>query len=81
MQVEYTPHFQSEFIKAPRIIQEKFQKQIKYLLRDIRHPSLHAKKFDEERDVWQARVDKHHRFNFQIRGDRYILLRIVKHRD
>jgi plasmid maintenance system killer protein len=30
------------------------------------HPSLHAKKYDEENDVWQARVNKDWRFYFTI---------------
>ena len=36
----------------------KFDKQLGLLLSNLRHPSLRAKKYDEARDVWQARVDE-----------------------
>lgn len=58
---------------------DKFWKQLSYLLRDIRHPSLHAKKYDEARGVWQARVDVNIRFYFLIEGDTYVLLEIKYH--
>ena len=61
--------------------QRKFQKQITLLLRDIRHPSLRAKKYDEAQDIWQARVDDNARFYFKIIRDRYSLLDIKKHKD
>ena len=36
----------------------KFDKQLGFLLRNLRHPSLRAKKYDEARDLWQTRVDR-----------------------
>jgi len=48
-------------------------------LKDLRHPSLHAKKYNETDDIWQARVDKNVRFYFLIKSDVYILLDIVHH--
>ena len=50
-----------------------------YLVQDIRHPSLRAKKYDEAQDIWQARVNQDWRFYFQIEGGTYILLDIMKH--
>ena len=63
---------------SPRI-QKAFKKQLGYLLRDIRHPSLHAKKYDEALDRWQARVTRDHRFYFQIVDDVYVIVAIVSH--
>ena len=60
-------------------IRKKFWRQLKFLLRDPRHPSLHIKKYDEGRGIWQARVDRKIRFNFLIKDDTYILLNIKKH--
>ena len=34
------------------------------MLSDIRYPSLHAKKYDESGDLWQARVIRDWRFYF-----------------
>ena len=81
MRLEYVPHFQRGFVKLPKGIQSKFEKQVVHLLSDIRYPSLRAKKYDEDEDVWQARVDDHYRFYFQIKGDCYMFLRIEGHKD
>ncbi len=40
---------------------------------------LRAKKYDEIRDIWQARVNSGWRFYFVIRGDLYYLLDLIPH--
>jgi hypothetical protein len=40
---------------APLPVQKAFIKQLNFLCRNLQHPSLHAKKFDESQDRWQAR--------------------------
>jgi len=54
-------------------------KQFSFLLKNIRHPSLRSKKYDEASDIWQARITKEWRFYFKIRSDEYYILAIVKH--
>jgi hypothetical protein len=49
------------------------------LARNLRHPSLRAKKYDEARDIWQARVNGGWRLYFLIRGDLYYLLDMIPH--
>lgn len=63
----------------PTSVQNKFWKQLAYLLRDIRYPFLYAKKYDESRGVWQARIDENIRFYFLIEKDVYYLLDIKHH--
>lgn len=79
MRIGYTPNFRSSFRKFNKSVHKKFYKQIGFLLRNIRHPSLHSKKYDESRGIWQARVDKEIRFYFLIEDDNYVLLNIKKH--
>lgn len=79
MIIQYHSRFKEKLQKLPQYIQEKFYKQIAFLLRNIRHPSLRAKKYDESANVWQARVDANIRFYFKIKNDVYILLDIRKH--
>jgi len=79
MKVSYSPHFQRHFKHLSPKIQQKFAKQIALLLSDFNYPSLHTKKYDERRKIWQARVDRDVRFYFLIEGDLYNLLDIKHH--
>ena len=79
MQILYHENFKEALLNLSDITKKKLKKQIRYLSLDIRHPSLHAKKFDESQDIWQARVDKSFRFYFSIDGDAYILLDVKSH--
>lgn len=79
MKAFHSDRFKRSFLSFPPETQQKIEKQIIYLLRDIRHPSLHAKKYDEARGIWQARVDGSIRFYFLIEGDTYVLLYIKYH--
>jgi len=75
------PQFRRALAKFPPPIQKAFEKQLRFLLADIRHPSLRAKKYDETTGVWQARVTSNVRFYFVIQDDAYLLLDIEKHKD
>jgi len=79
MRVSYTPHFKRNFRFLPKDVKRKFSKQIDFLLKDLRYPSLKSKKYDEKRGIWQARVNRNYRFYFLIKGDTYILLEIQPH--
>ncbi len=60
----------------PVEIQEKFEKQIRLLIQNFRHPSLQIKKMQGYKNIWEARVDIHYRFTFEIIDDT-IFLRVV----
>ena len=79
MKLEYTKRFRKSFQSAPAHIQKAFSKQSRLLLEDLRHPSLRAKKYDEARDVWQARVTRGWRFYFTIANDTYWVIDINAH--
>lgn len=79
MRYSTTPHFDQVFEKFATEIQRAFKKQVAFLLQDIRHPSLRAKKYGGTTGVWQARVTDNVRFYLQIIGDKYLLLNIRKH--
>lgn len=79
MNVRLSPQFERSYADAPLQIQKLFDRKLALLVQNLRHPSLRAKKYDEARDIWQARVDRAWRFYFQIRGDAYYLLNITPH--
>ena len=79
MRLLYTERFRRSYAGAPSSIQKRCHKQLALLLQNLRHPSLRAKKYDETRDIWQARVNGGWRFYFVIRGDLYYLLDLIPH--
>jgi plasmid maintenance system killer protein len=74
-----TRRFDRDLADAPPAIQRAFEKQLAHLLANSSHPSLRAKKYDEARDLWQARVNNDWRFYFTIEGDVYTLRTIRSH--
>ena len=79
MKVHFLPRFNQQLAVLSPEVQKKVDKQITFLLRDMRHPSLHAKKYDEAQDIWQARVDDNYRFYFKIIGDTYEIMFVIPH--
>jgi hypothetical protein len=64
---------------APLPVQKAFIKQINFMARSLTHPSLHAKKYDEANDRWQARINDDWRFYFTIQGDTYRISELMPH--
>jgi len=64
---------------APPNVRRAFEKQLRFLVGNLQHPSLHAKKYDESRDLWQARVNRAWRFYFTIVDDTYRIEDVVPH--
>jgi hypothetical protein len=79
VKIDYLPRAAKALEDAPAAVRKAFFKQVRLLERDLRHPSLHAKKYDEALDRWQARVNRDWRFYFNIVGDTYVVRDIIKH--
>jgi len=79
MRLRWTSHFARAYGKAPKEIQAAFDKQALLLLQNLQHPSLRAKKYDEGKGRWQARVTRDWRFYFLVQDDAYILQDITRH--
>lgn len=79
MRLHYTERFRRSYAAAPGSIQRAFDRRVVLLVHNLRHPSLHAKKYDERRDIWQARVNIDWRFYFKIEGDTYYLIDLMPH--
>jgi mRNA-degrading endonuclease RelE of RelBE toxin-antitoxin system len=79
MKVDYLPRAPQALEEAPAEVRQAFFKQVRFLERNLHHPSLRAKKYDEARDLWQARVTKGWRFYFNIVSDIYLIRDIIPH--
>lgn len=79
MQFRYTERFHRSYQAASPEIRRAFDRRAGLLVENLRHPSLRAKKYDEARKIWQARVTRDWRFYFLIENDTYVLLDIIAH--
>ena len=79
MTASYSKRFLKQYATAPAEVRKAFDKQSSLLLENLTHPSLHAKKYNEAIDLWQARVNRDWRFHFTIEGEVYHLHEIIKH--
>jgi mRNA-degrading endonuclease RelE of RelBE toxin-antitoxin system len=79
MKIDYLPRALKALEDAPDVVRKAFFKQVAFLEKDLQHPSLHAKKYDESKDRWQARVNRDWRFYFNIVGDTYVIRDVVPH--
>ncbi len=64
----FSPTFQKRFKKLSSPLKKKFEKQLELLLANPRHPSLRAKKM-AGLDLFEARLDFHNRFVYQVVGN------------
>jgi len=79
MRAIFSERFKRSYEAAPWRIQRAFDRRLALLLQSLRHPSLRAKRYDEARGIWQARVDGGWRFYFTIEGDTYHLHDLISH--
>lgn len=79
MKIEIARKARRQYEALPRQLRSRVDKQLSYLLANLTHPSLRAKKYDEKGDIWQGRINRDYRFYFTIEGDTYVILTIIPH--
>src|SRR5262245_54642055 len=72
MKRQLTPAALKRYVEAPLAVQKAFDKQVKLLVENLRHPSLRDKKYDEKTNIWEARINRDWRFYFVIAADTYV---------
>lgn len=79
MKTDYSERAGKTIGKLTPQVRKALFKQVKLLEENLMHPSLRAKKYDESRNLWQARVNKDWRFYFLIQNDVYYIVDIIPH--
>lgn len=69
----------ADIAEAPPAVRKAFHKQLRFLEHNLRYPSLQAKKYDETRGIWQARINRDWRFYFTVDADTYYIHSIIPH--
>ncbi len=76
-----TDRFRKSALELGPEIRAKLRKQIGLLTSDPRHPSLRVKKIKGTASIFEARLDRDHRFTFEFGEGRAIILRVVGSHD
>ena len=79
MRLERTNAFKQDYKNLPKNVQETTDNKIRFLVSNIRHPSLRVKKVRKHKDVFEATVTRSYRILFKIVSGGYILLRVGAH--
>lgn len=78
MTVKFTKAAEKDYKKLPFNIQKKADKQFIFLLTNYKHPSLRTRKM-EGANVYEARIDIHYRFTFQVEKENIYILIVGPH--
>jgi mRNA-degrading endonuclease RelE of RelBE toxin-antitoxin system len=79
MKLFFTQSFIRDYRSLPQRLKKAVDKQLELFLADSQHPSLHIKKMQDPRDIWEGRITKGYRFTFQMEGEICILRRLGTH--
>lgn len=78
MRLNISPRAERQLSKLPKSIQKKAKRQFDSLITNYRHPSLHTRKMGGSSN-FEARIDIHYRFAFQIEADIIYILIVGPH--
>ena len=79
MQFFWTEPFKKDYKHLPPDVREKAGQALKRFSANSRHPSLHVKKMEGTKDVWEVRVSDNYRITFQFVREGVLLRRIGTH--
>jgi len=79
MKIDYLPRALDALDDAPSAVPQCILQTDQVPGTNLAHPSLHAKRYDQSQDLWQARINQARRFYFVIQEDTYIMTRIIPH--
>ena len=76
---QHSDRSEEDYQNALARVQKAFEKQARILTANLLHPSLHAKKYSESKDLWQARVTRGWRSSSGSKLTPYIIVGIIPH--
>lgn len=72
-------NFNKYYDALPEHIKKKFEKQVRFLMDNPKHPSLKIHRFESIKGLWEFYIDNDYRCLFSIDGDTYILKWVGTH--
>ncbi len=77
IEIVFTEEFKRIYKKLPEQIKKKFEKQLRFLVSNPKHPSLKIHKLNGD---WEFYVDIRYRCFFQRSHNKFVLLNIGSHK-
>lgn len=71
--ISFEPNFARLYRRLPENIKQKFQKQIKFLSKNPKHPSLKIHKIKSHSEPGEFYVDKYYTYLFTKKENKYLL--------
>lgn len=75
----YLPRFKRDYKKLSPASKEKIKKALLLMEKDLKYPSLHAKKIKGTMNIWEARASRDLRITFNLEGGIVILRTVGEH--
>ncbi|MBX3083943.1 MAG: hypothetical protein KF716_20070 [Anaerolineae bacterium] len=80
MTIQYSNPSIQDYKAIPDPIRKKFKRKLSLLAsHGITYPGLNAQKMVNEHNIWEARIDIHYRFTFEMDNDIIVVRRIGTH--
>ncbi|MDD4989959.1 MAG: type II toxin-antitoxin system mRNA interferase toxin, RelE/StbE family [Candidatus Pacebacteria bacterium] len=79
MDLVFTGKFKKDYKKLANLMQKQTDEKLEFFSEKPFHPSFRIKKMQGKAGIYEASINMHYRFLFQIDGHTCILLRIGKH--
>ncbi|MFZ4507019.1 MAG: type II toxin-antitoxin system RelE family toxin [Fimbriimonas sp.] len=74
MRLRFTERADKDYAGPQEPLRKAFIKQLGFLVDNVSHPSINAKKYNDAEGIWQGRVNRSWRFYFLIEDDEYVIL-------
>lgn len=79
MKIRVTNRFKKDYQKLPKNIQQRVDEKLRFLLHDMRYPSLRVHKLRGVEGPWEFSVTMNYRVIFEIEAEWYVLLAVGPH--
>ena len=79
MQFFWTEPFKKDYQHLPLEVREKADQALRRFSANSRHPSLHVKKMEAAKDIWEIRVTDNYRITFQFVREGVLLRHVGTH--
>ncbi len=79
MEILFTEQFEQAYEKLTKAEKRSLRKALTLLGDNPRHPSLHVKKMEGMKNIWEARPSKRLRMTLEIAGEIIVMRNVGEH--